>query len=652
MESSKLNEEKTGLTTRAFLIGLVLVILWNILWGLRAGFSAGNHIETATYPGAYSILLLTIFYIISRALGDKLKKGEFTIIYAMLLSSIGIGYYWGFYIDGGFIYQAALNPSSYVRDNWPEFIGIMVPSNLEVMQGMILGGSVVPWSEWTMPILWVMMHIGSFILMTSFFGLIVSPSLILTERIPFPMLSVTKTIIEKESYTGFEGKTILSGFLLAFLIQLFLGPLSHIDPSLPAFSAGVDLAPTLYTMLPGAVASLSYNPVLIYMFMLAPTDILLSTTIFTLIFWWIIPPIEVTSGILPLHPNHASLFFHVYARRGTIASPMGFQIETFLVAGASIGLVIGFIALYRRSIWAMFKASVSGEKIQGLSSRVIVIGFIVSMIAFMYSQVLLQIPWLVSLFTAALFIVYTFFALRLRGEAIGIPSGAGYSSIRFQEILTPLSLRRYIGVGTAGCFNYYEVPNFWGSLGFHVGPSAVGMVEGLSLATETNVKWKSVVIATIVSSIVAVFVGFTLFIWGAYTYGFNVRWKAMMDQIGWTSRLNAWMANLDTMLWGTAESMRLTELIGGAALSIILLFLKLRFPALPVNPMGLAMAGIWQVCMGGAWFAMFIAFIIKTAVIKTLGVKWFQEKLVPLISGLMLGWAACTFFDAIILVIK
>ena len=78
--------------------------------------------------------------------------------------------------------------------------------------------------------------------------------------------------------------------------------------------------------------------------------------------------------------------------------------------------------------------------------------------------------------------------------------------------------------------------------------------------------------------------------------------------------------------------------IGGAGIMWLLMFMRSRFLWWPFHPIGFAIGPVW--IMDQIWFTIFIAWLIKTVVLRYGGLKLFQ-RLRPLFLGLILGQFTC-----------
>ncbi len=77
---------------------------------------------------------------------------------------------------------------------------------------------------------------------------------------------------------------------------------------------------------------------------------------------------------------------------------------------------------------------------------------------------------------------------------------------------------------------------------------------------------------------------------------------------------------------------------GGAAGMLFLMFMRARFLWWPFHPIGFTIGPVW--IMDQIWFTIFLAWLIKTVVVRYGGLRMFQ-KLRPLFLGLILGQFTC-----------
>jgi hypothetical protein len=78
--------------------------------------------------------------------------------------------------------------------------------------------------------------------------------------------------------------------------------------------------------------------------------------------------------------------------------------------------------------------------------------------------------------------------------------------------------------------------------------------------------------------------------------------------------------------------------IGGAAGMLFLMFMRARFLWWPFHPIGFVIGPVW--IMDHIWFTIFLAWLIKTIVVRYGGLRLFQ-KFRPLFLGLILGQFTC-----------
>ncbi len=69
-------------------------------------------------------------------------------------------------------------------------------------------------------------------------------------------------------------------------------------------------------------------------------------------------------------------------------------------------------------------------------------------------------------------------------------------------------------------------------------------------------------------------------------------------------------------------------------ITVVLRVLHQRFLGFPFHPVGYAVACGWM--MGGIWFSIFVAWLIKWAILKFGGIQLYR-RMVPFFIGIILG---------------
>jgi len=151
-------------------------------------------------------------------------------------------------------------------------------------------------------------------------------------------------------------------------------------------------------------------------------------------------------------------------------------------------------------------------------------------------------------------------------------------------------------------------------------------LEGFKMAEVINVKSSSIFISTVVAIVLGSFVSFLAYLIMTYrmpyAHGQHVGWEAF-------TRLQRWLYA------PSATDYPGTGFMGvGFGVTILLMFLRMRFLGWPLHPLGYALSGSWS--MNLLWFPLFLSWLIKWIVLKIGGLKAHRQ-VVPFFLGLILG---------------
>lgn len=116
-----------------------------------------------------------------------------------------------------------------------------------------------------------------------------------------------------------------------------------------------------------------------------------------------------------------------------------------------------------------------------------------------------------------------------------------------------------------------------------------------------------------------------------YRYGFNARIRSYLDDAAG----QRW-GEVASILQGRpgANPAYIRQFLGGLGVTVSLVLLRQRFIFFPLHPVGYAVNGNWT--MSHLWFSLFLAWAIKSTLVKTGGLKAYRRGL-PFCFGLMLG---------------
>jgi hypothetical protein len=160
-------------------------------------------------------------------------------------------------------------------------------------------------------------------------------------------------------------------------------------------------------------------------------------------------------------------------------------------------------------------------------------------------------------------------------------------------------------------------------------------LEGMRMGERGRLRQSHVIIGLALGLALGVGLAFVFHLHAAYDYGWNVidggttdggyrqvqaNWALQELQTRATTRVGVQVAHT------TARGV-------GLALTLLMVWLRLRFLRFPLNPLGLAIAGAFG---HSVWFPIFMAWLWKTVILRFGGAHTFR-RLTPLFLGLAIG---------------
>ncbi|MEM3526557.1 MAG: OPT/YSL family transporter [Candidatus Jordarchaeaceae archaeon] len=652
--------EEKGLTLRAYVFGSILVIFWTILIHMIGGFSPYFPETTANSVifGIFTMFLLSLV-----ASKFNFNPQEYTAIYSMILVSTVFAATWTFTIYGQVI--EAIGNLEYNKYGLAYMPSIFGPRDPDLVRGAFFGGASVPWEAWLVPMFyWITLS-----LVICFSGLFLSCILrkqyIDVETLPFPIATPITTMIKERSFFKMRNlKYVLIGMFIGFIWPQNLAfLLSTIYPPLAIEIPGtIDLAPFLWSILPMAILSIGWGNVALLAFAyLIPNDILLTSIVLHFVFLWIIPPIEVSLGLLNAPADYAAPGMWLYRFADTVfKGPVHFS--DIARYGALIGL--GIVPLFTQwkhivhTLKCVIHPEHESESREPLPYRWAWFGYIATLIITLYLLSIGGMPLWIAIVFLLLFNILTIGLTRLRGESGGWAGNA-------DELISPLHATLYqVGfeanitdeaVKTA-CWRSLMLAGTYTWWGTAIAlPPPITSMEAFRIASITRTKSKDIFVSLSIAIIIAILIGFPFALWGIYNYGVTSRWiysridaSFVGDQGFWQNLRAAFYVGGAPVSWTYPPDWIQTGI--GVLMVALFTFLRMRYLWFPFNPVGIPLAGF--VLSPSYVFLWLVAYIIKYVTLKVGGTKLYEEKGVPMAVGIIIAWAIVLFLGGIISLIR
>jgi hypothetical protein len=200
----------------------------------------------------------------------------------------------------------------------------------------------------------------------------------------------------------------------------------------------------------------------------------------------------------------------------------------------------------------------------------------------------------------------------------------------------------------------YQMESF-GAYGQSVGPG-MQFLDAYALAESTRARARDIFKGLALGVLLALLIVMPVYLIAAYHIGYDNTpsagsWNSMYLTSDKASRyytkLNPGMFTYNSIWW----------VVAGAALMGACMYLRREYSRFPIEPMGLLIAGYdgGRTILGTdtLWFTFGAAWLIKWVLFRWYGVRFFQEKVIPLVvyglMGMCLGMLMYLFLSAVLL---
>ncbi|HEX5323627.1 MAG TPA: DUF6785 family protein [Capsulimonadaceae bacterium] len=629
---------RSGLTARAVLLGLlaVLVTVWMVSYAeLVTGQIMIGYLQVPPVVVFLLFLVAGVNMAVRRhSPGKELRPPELATIYVMMLPAAMISSHGllqrvlPVMVAGNYFATRANNWQNVFFLHTPGWIvpwdphgGVRQPITKWFFEGL-RRGQPLPWQPWIAPLAaWLALMAlvyGAFLCMAA----ILRKQWVDSERLSFPLVQLPLELIGMRGETGRDGASSLftsplgwAGFALPFIVFNINGlhNVIPISPSIPLYIG-------LNSYMPGApwntisyfVLNISFMA--IGFFYLLPTELL-----FSLWFFYLLGKGEevfaATIGYQTPGAPHAAV--HTF---------IGAQTE-----GAWLVLVVVYFLLARPHLAAVWRAAVSSkakERGEGemLSYRAAFWGLILCCAGIVvWCAAAGMSAWLAALVFGLYLFVQAIIMARSTAEAGMIMTEGSWTPTDILQLSTP-----YYSLGgtnlTVLSYTDAVFPRDLRGIIFTAFLDSERLADGVGLGRRPLL-W-----ALVIGMLVAVVSGAALQLWLPYHHGalslYDYTYQGN-DQQFFTENAAA----IRTQNMGAARGAGVFVLTG-AVITACLSLLRARFAWWPLHPLGYALSATWTVVV--FWFPMFIAWLVKSLVMRYGGMRMYRI-LRPLFIGMVLG---------------
>jgi len=544
-----------------------------------------------------------------------------------------------------------------------------------VYDGWFVAGASVP-SEWYPAIAFNILYFGSACLFFIFAGALMSREFIDNEGLAFPLgqaevailnstgpkAAVTKIVGRKFFWIGALLGTIFYGYS-AYMAVIAYPQTTTSVPGTGVIGNGVwDFTP-MNTVLPFVPLVVTFNPLYTSFSYLMPMDVLLSAIVAGIILCFVLAP--SLYGFYPVTWTAGRVFHQAtdYLRTGgsllptyqpTWDSPPK-DVQDWFAVGMFFGMVLWTIWLAKPWRWL----SVDKEY-RSRDTLVNFTGAVVFLVIWMACYAILGAPPIAVILMIAFTAIWNLGAARWRAETGGFLGGLstqrfGLSMYQYgwmvSGIYEPLGVwSRTTGVAPGYEYAVYNsgqfAPGYFGRAGYFQNSNPIGAtLESFYIARVTGTEKAEVFRSVMIAFLFTVVPMTIISVWLPYYVDMSkipAKYFAALDDARWCATTTPVTIGYTT--WGVPTNDTLQWLvywksgavfIAGIAAALLLYLLRGRHPKLFLRPEGILMG---LISFASPYLDSYLlAYALKYLTLRIGGAKIYEEKGIPLVSGLMVG---------------
>jgi hypothetical protein len=638
--------KQQGLTLKSVVIGLILVLV-NAYW-VAVGSELWNTLQVTIaslfFNAVFTLFVLSLLNLLFQKVFPKvaLSQAEMLVIYVMvvMLSTISG------HTMMGYLMGALAHPFWFAtpENEWSELFLGNIPSWLtvsdkNVLKGYFEGESSLYLAQnlkaWLTPVLvWSGIIIALwFVLM--YINVLLRKQWTEHERLAYPIVQLPLEMTSAPK-VFFKNRWLWLGFAIAGGIDLING-LNFLYPSIPSIPVRIHQIGHLFREKPwnaiGSWTHVSFYPFIIGLAFFMPLDLSFSC--------W---------------------FFYVFGKaQAVFANAMGWRGIYYFEQSIGAWIGIGIAALwagrgyfrpnfslfhsvsfdqtflFKRKVWKkslikrkekflkMFvNKNEADDPNEPISYRVAGIGIVSGLVFLTLLCLKAGMSLLIIGLFFAIYLVMAIGITRVRAE-LGSPDHTIIYTDPGRTLVTALGTRR---LGTA---NMTIISFFYPLNRCNRAHPMLSQLEAFKLSERSSMNNRQMMFAMMLAIVVSIIATFWIYLHIMYQNGAAAKSRGYIVGIGWETynRLQSWLT------YPRETDYTAMGFIGlGFAFTIFLMAMKLRFIWWPFHPAGYVLTtGEGMVY---SWFAVFISWALKFAILKHGGVRGYR-KAVPFFLGLILG---------------
>jgi hypothetical protein len=617
----------SGLTLRALLLGLAFTALCD-LWIHWAELVLGGRGHTAlantSIPvGAFNILFLLVIVnlFLTRVLRPlAFSRAELLVIYVMMTVSTVISSSGGIHfivptVTAAFWYADGSNGWAGL---FHQFIpGWIAQRNRAALHDFYIGNAHVPWAEWRVQMLSWCGFLAIFALASLCIVTLLRRQWVDRERLAFPTVAVPIELMrDPENLLG--NRVFQLGFALPFLVDVM--NTAHLNfPAIPYFPTRTADQPDLGTFFNAPpFNAIGNTPISLYPFVIGIAYLLSVEMTFSCWFFWLLTKLEAVLGA-------ASGLTAGATGGGQSSWPfLGHQGAGAFLALTLVGLWLS--RSYLKEVWTLIVRQRGGDGEEPMPYRLAFAGLILCFALLVGWCVVAGMRGLVASALILLSLLYMIAATRIRAEtgnawlfgpeidAYKVMTTTFGTTVYHAADLTILAyVRNAVASNDLRCLS---MPN---------------QFDAYKMAGTLEVDRRRLTVALILSIVVGAAISFAIALMVWYAFGAGAKtdsWRTSMGRMPFDQLADTLKTPVKPDLSGTAA------IAGGFAVTTALMLLRTRYIWWVFHPVGYAMAN--TPTMNQIWLPFFIAWLLKTLVLRYGGIRLYRLSL-PLFYGLIIG---------------
>ncbi|MEE2910509.1 MAG: DUF6785 family protein [Candidatus Poribacteria bacterium] len=599
---------------RPFLLGVIL-LPFEVYWVTIAEMKYGSQ-ATALPLFIYPVFILFCLVILNHGLltfcnWRLLTIADLLTVYAMLVIGTSISAY-GMLQD---LFAVVVHPYRFstVENEWQDLFFHYIPphftvSNPKILIGYYEGESsfyqlehirswlypIITWISFTLVLLTIMHCLNT----------ILRRQWIQDEKLSFPIIQLPLNLVQPSNF--FSAHFLWLGFTTVAVFDILSG-LNIMFPSVPHLHLKLHDIQQYFIEKPWNAMGrtrISFYPFMIGIGFFLPLDLSFSCWFFFLLR----KLSRILSTYLGLNQIPGFPFFHQQS------------------AGAWVCLATIAFWLTRKHLALVLRVAVSPssqiDEAEPMRYRLALIGLIVGGLFLLVFGGLAGISVWATITFFSIYFTIAVAVTRLRAE-FGAPHGIFNHPL---EMMVTVFGSKCWGADELTSMTFF----FWFNRGYRPHPMP-NQFEALKIAEAARIKNNQILWAMIVAGIISLVCAFWVNLDMMYRDGATSKVTGFRLWVGngAMNQLSSWLQNPITSEW-----QQIGFISFGAFFTFILFWFRILFFWWPLHPAGYSLAVSFAIDY--FWCPFFISWLLKTIVLKTVGVKGYQ-RVVPFFFGLILG---------------